>query len=76
MTLAEYFKANRYTPTWEIGDRVFGYYSGIPFIGSVGNDTQISEEEGPRVTIHLDLPIDKRTVIIVKPTALTRLKEF
>jgi hypothetical protein len=75
-SLAEYFKENRYKAKWDIGDRVFGHYSGIPFIGSVGNDTEISEEEGPRVTIHLDLPIDKKTVIVVKPSDITRLKEF
>ena len=74
--LAEYFKANRYTSTWEMGERVFGYYNSIPFIGSVGNDTLISEEEGPRVSIHLDLPIDGKYVIIVKPTALKRLKAY
>jgi len=73
-SLAEYFATNRYKATWEIGERVFGYYNSIPFIGTVGNDTLISEEEGPRVSIHLDLPIDGKHVIIVKPTTLTRLK--
>lgn len=72
----EYFEANRYKPTWEIGDRVFGRYEKIPFIGTVGNDTLISEEEGPRVTVHLDLPLKGRTVIIVKPKSLKKLKEF
>lgn len=76
MTLAEYFKENRYKPTFEIGDRVFGKYEGIPFIGTVGNDTLISEEEGPRVSVHLDLPIEKKSVIIVKPKALKRLKSY
>ena len=73
---AEYFLNNRYKATWEIGDRVFGKYEGIPFIGTVGNDTFISEEEGPRVSVHLDLPIQKRTVIIVKPKSLKRLKNY
>lgn len=76
MTLAEYFRENRYKPTFEIGDRVFGYYNSIPFIGTVGNDTEISLEEGPRVSIHLDLPIDRRYVIIVKPNSLKRLKAY
>jgi hypothetical protein len=40
-----------------IGDRVFGYFNKIPFIGTVGNDTVISNVEGPRITVHLDLPI-------------------
>ena len=77
-SLAEYFAKNRYQAQWEIGDRVFGKYNKIPFIGSVGNDTLINEIEGPRVSVHLDLPIciDNivRTVIIVKPTDIKRLK--
>ena len=78
MTLAEYFRENRYKPTFEIGDRVSGKHEGIPFIGTVGNDTEISIEEGPRVTIHLDLPFPKTKsmLIIVKPKTLKRLREF
>jgi len=78
MTLAEYFRENRYKPTFEIGDRVSGKHEGVPFIGTVGNDTEISMEEGPRVTIHLDLPFPKTKsmLIIVKPKALKRLREF
>ena len=67
---AEYFAKKAYKPKYQIGDRVFGYYKKIPFIGSVGNDTLISEIEGPRISVHLDLPmkIDQeiRSVIIVK----------
>ena len=55
--LAEYFAANRYRPTWHIGDRVTGKWNRIPFVGTVGNDTLVSEREGPRVSVHLDLPI-------------------
>lgn len=73
---AEYFEKISYKPKWEIGDRVFGHYNGIPFIGSVGNDTVISEEEGPRVTVHIDLPINGKTVIIVKPKAIKKLKTW
>ena len=78
MTLAEYFRENRYKPTWEIGDRVYGKHEGIPFIGTVGNDTEISIEEGPRVTIHLDLPFpkNKSTILIVKPKSIKRLREY
>jgi hypothetical protein len=72
----EYFESKAYKPTWGIGDRVFGRYGKIPFIGTVGNDTLISEEEGPRVSVHLDLPIEKKSVIIVKPKALKRLKSY
>lgn len=76
-SLAEYFAKNRYQPQWEIGDRVFGYYNKIPFIGTVGNDTLINYTEGPRVSVHLDLPIkvDKeyKLFIITKPKSLKRL---
>ncbi len=77
---AEYFDKISYKPTWFIGDRVFGRYHKIPFIGTVGNDTLISELEGPRVTVHLDLPmrIDNynHSFIIVKPKDLKRLKSM
>ena len=75
--VADYFANNRYQPRWQIGDRVFGYYKKIPFIGTVGNDTLVSELEGPRVSVHLDLPmrIDNynHSFIIVKPKDLKRL---
>lgn len=78
--LAAYFEANRYKPTWQIGDRVSGKYRKIPFIGTVGNDTLISLEEGPRVSVFLDLPIkvdnEIRSIIIVKPKELKRLKSM
>jgi hypothetical protein len=78
MTLAEYFRENRYKPTWEMGERVSGRSEGIPFIGTVGNDTEISQEEGPRVSVHLDLPFPKTksTILIVKPETLKRLKSY
>lgn len=70
----------RYQPTYVIGDRVFGRWNGIPFIGSVGNDSQISEEEGPRVSVLLDLPIvyngQSRTVVLVTHQDIKPLKEF
>ena len=66
----EYFERVGYRPTYFIGDRVIGKWNKIPFVGSVGNDTMINEIEGPRISIHLDLPIkymDKvYTVIFVK----------
>ena len=55
--LAAYFEANRYQAKWDIGDRVIGKWNKIPFVGSVGNDRQINDRDGPEVTIHLDLPI-------------------
>ena len=66
----DYFEKVGYKPTYFIGDRVFGKWNKIPFVGTVGNDTLINEIEGPRISIHLDLPIkynDKvHTVIFVK----------
>lgn len=67
---SDYFNSVGYKPTWYIGDRVFGYWNKIPFVGTVGNDTVINHIEGPRISVHLDLPIkfDKQVhyVIIVK----------
>ena len=67
---AEYFEKVAYKPKYFIGDRVFGYWNKIPFIGSVGNDTLISLEEGPRISIMLDLPImfkgKQHNILIVK----------
>ena len=69
-TLAEYFKANRYSGKYSIGDRVIGKWNKIPFVGTVGNDTLINEIEGPRISVHLDLPIKHeqqvRNVIVVQ----------
>jgi hypothetical protein len=69
-SLAEYFKANRYTGKYDIGDRIIGKWNKIPFVGTVGNDTLINEIEGPRISVYLDLPIKYKgtvhRVIIVK----------
>lgn len=68
--MAVYFEANRYHGKWNIGDRVTGKWNKIPFVGSVGNDRQINDRDGPEVTIHLDLPIKYQDnihhIIIVK----------
>jgi hypothetical protein len=76
----DYFNRIGYKPKYHIGDRVFGYWNKIPFIGSVGNDTVISEIEGPRISIHLDLPIryedQNKNVIIVRHKDIKPLKEF
>ena len=77
--VADYFERIGYKPEYQIGDRVFGHYNKVPFVGTVGNDTRISEIEGPRITVHLDLPmkIDNavRSVIIVKHKDIKPLKE-
>lgn len=78
---AEYFEKIAYKPKYVIGDRVFGYWNKIPFIGSVGNDTLISLEEGPRISIHLDLPIiykgTRHNILIVKHKDIKqKLKDY
>lgn len=74
---AEYFASVAYKAKWSIGDRVFGHYKKIPFVGTVGNDSLVSLEEGPRVSVHLDLPLldeeQYRRLIFVKPNQLKRL---
>lgn len=77
---SDYFAANRYKPVYEFGARVSGRWNNIPFIGSVGNDTVVNEEAGPRLSIHLDLPIryenETKHVIIVNHKDVKRLKEY
>ena len=76
----EYFERTAYKPKYLIGDRVFGHWNDIPFAGTVGNDTLISPVEGPRISIHLDLPIKYegivKTMLIVKHKDVKRMKEF
>jgi hypothetical protein len=76
--LTDYFERNAYEPTWFIGDRVVGKWNKIPFVGTVGNDTVINLVEGPRVSVHLDLPIKYKdtvhNIIIVKPAELKVFK--
>lgn len=76
--MARYFEANRYQAKWTIGDRVTGKWNKIPFVGTVGNDTLISEKQGPRVSVHLDLPVKHNQVVynilFLKPTDLKAFK--
>lgn len=78
--LAEYFKANRHQPKYFIGDWVFGKYNNVPFIGVVGNEEVIDEESGPRVSVHLFLPIVingvAKNLIFVKPETLSSTKSY
>lgn len=76
--LTEYFDRIGYKPTWFIGDRVQGKWNRIPFRGTVGNDTVISEIEGPRVSVFLDLPIKHKdkihNIVFVKPEDLKKFQ--
>ena len=57
VTMAEQFLKSRHQPKYEFMARVEGKYKNIPFVGSVGNDTVISEAIGPVFHIYLDLPM-------------------
>ena len=78
-TQTEYFERIGYRPKYWIGDRVFGKWNKIPFVGTVGNDTVI-DNSGPRISIHLDLPIKYEgvihNIIIVKHRDISKLKQF
>jgi hypothetical protein len=56
-SLTEYFQRTLPKPRYQFGDRVEGKYKGVPFVGTVGTDNVRNEAEGPRVTVHLDLPL-------------------
>ena len=79
-SLGEYFSQNRYQPKYEFMARVTGLYKGIRYIGSVGNDTVISEDRGPELHILLDLPLkidgEYKTVLVVKHKDVKRLTNF
>ena len=66
----DYFNRIGYVGKYQIGDRVFGKWNKIPFVGTVGNDRKINDRDGPEVTIHLDLPIKYNgqihNIIVVK----------
>ena len=68
--LTKYFQEVGYKPTYHIGDRVRGRFNGIPISGSVGNDNLVNEDEGPKISVFLDLPIMvdgvQRQIIFVK----------
>ena len=65
----DYFERIGYRAKYQIGDRVFGHWNSIPFVGTVGNDRVINYD-GPEVTVHLDLPIQFNkciyNVVVVK----------
>ena len=77
-SLTGYFERIAYKPEYFIGDRVFGTWNGIPFVGSVGNDRDWGD--GPKVSIGVDLPImfegEAHRIIVVKHEQIKLLKEF
>jgi hypothetical protein len=76
-SLADYFAKNRPTAKWQFGDRVFGKFHGVPFVGTCGGEGMVNETEGSLVTVFLDLPLKHKntwhmTFIKVKPSSLTK----
>jgi len=75
-SLSDYFAKNAYKPKYFLGDRVYGKFNGIPFVGTVGNDRVINLD-GPEITIHLDLPMkhngELKNFIIVKHKDIKQL---
>ena len=76
----DYFNRIGYKPVYFIGDRISGKWNKIPFVGTVGNDTLVSEDEGPRISVLLDLPIkfngQVKNVILVKHSDVKPLKVY
>ena len=75
----DYFERIGYRAKYQIGDRVFGHWNSIPFVGTVGND-RVIDNTGPQVTIHLDLPIlheqQVRNVLVVRHKDIKPLVEM
>ena len=79
-TLTDYFAKNPYQPTYFLGDRVFGHWNKIPFVGTVGNDRDKVGDDGPEVTVLLDLPMqykgEIKNVVVVQHKDIKPLKQF
>ena len=76
----DYFHRVAHQPKYFLGDRVFGRWNRIPFVGSVGNESRMGEEAEPVVSVLLDLPLQYQdrvyNVITVHPRVLKPLVEF
>lgn len=57
VSYAEYFSNIRYHPRYLIGDRVQVQWNGRVIVGTVGNDSNISEDYAPVVSVMLDSPV-------------------
>ena len=62
--LTEFFERNAYTPEYFLGDRVYGTWKGIPFVGSVSMDHLCLSDMEPEVIVGFDLPIKHYGTII------------
>jgi len=77
MTLTSYFEDKEKDlpkPKYQIGDRVFGRYENIPFIGSVLGDTN------KRVKVQLDLSFKHNDKVVnfveVEYNQISKLQEM
>lgn len=74
-----YFNRIGYKPKYFCGDRIYGRWNNIPFIGTVGSDLVV-DETGPRLTVLLDLPLQYEgiihRVIFTKHSNVCPLKNF
>ena len=80
-TQTDYFDRIGYKHKYNIGDRVIGKFNKVPFVGTVGNDRLINHNDGPEITIHLDLPLKhnnelKRFIIVKHKDIKQILKEY
>jgi len=79
-TQTDYFNNIGYKPKYFIGDRVFGHWNNIPFVGTVGNDRCINGVD-KEVTIHLDFPIridnsNHNFIFVIHKDIKQKLKEI
>lgn len=70
-SLTDYFAKRAYIPKYHLGDRVFGYWNKIPFIGTVGVDRILSPGGKPEIVIMLDLPIVTKDKTVNKTIKVT-----
>lgn len=78
--LSDYFERTAYKAKYNIGDRVYGKWNKIPFVGTVGNDSCV-DGVNPRVSIHLDLPVKyankvHNIIFVTHKEILSYLKEI
>ena len=55
--LTNFFERNAYVPEYFLGDRVYGTWNEIPFVGSVSIDHISLIDMEPEVIVGVDLPI-------------------
>lgn len=76
----KYFAKVRPQAKWHLGDRVFGHWNKIPFIGTVLLDNMVTEELGSRVIVYLDLPLkykkEYKNTIEVRQKDIKKLNQF